>query len=462
MTKKTPGTDDARAEEGIDTQAEQRAESSTIEKTGQTKNITQKNGMPDDTPQLLFDYMRDVIYGTKNARLDIDRLNKDFRDVGEGLVYFVGLIHEVREFAGALSRGDLTAPQPGRDNELASPLKALHASLRHMTWQSQQVAKGDYKQRIDYMGEFSTAFNIMTEQLDARQRALELEIKISREKTRALEAASSLLSNVTSRISQIIIVFSEVGEEILYTNKSAQEEMAENPMLLEKLRSITPRSAAGAANECEVSTAVGGKDRYYSVQFYALQWERQNAHAFVVEDISAGRARVRELEKRANWDSLTQMHNRHFGMDALQIWLDEKREFILCFMDLDNLKYVDDTFGHMEGDQYIIKAANLIKGTHPNAVACRIGGDEFMLLLPNMTTKKATARLEGICTTFQKEDHQGPKPYICSISYGLVEVKPGDQYSVSALLSIADERMYECKRKNKKTRGTPPPVITVD
>lgn len=416
------------------------------------QNLNESQGIPEGTPQLLFDYMRDAIYSTETAHLEVEELGEAYRDVGMGLVYFVGLIREVREFAYALSRGDLTSPMPERDNELASPLKALHASLRHMTWQSQQVAKGDYKQRIDYMGEFSEAFNIMTEQLDARQRALELEIKMGREKTRALQAAGSLLSNVAGRISHIILVFDESAKTLLYSNKAAEEEMEKNPLLLDELRQLAMVSATHVTNECEICTVADEKQCYYSVQFYALQWQRQNAHAFVVEDVSAGHARVQELEKRANWDALTQMHNRHFGMDRLQSWLDEKKHFVLCFIDLDNLKYVNDTFGHMEGDKYIIQAATLIKTSHKNALACRIGGDEFMLMLPNTTSARASMLLDNISASFRKNDAQDENIYTTGISYGLVEVKPGENYSLSTLLSVADERMYECKRKNKKGR----------
>ena len=71
-----------------------------------------------------------------------------------------GYLADLRRFVGALTNGDLNAGirRPGA---LAGSLKGLHANLRHLTWQTQQVAAGDFSQHVDFMGEFSDAFNSM-------------------------------------------------------------------------------------------------------------------------------------------------------------------------------------------------------------------------------------------------------------------------------------------------------------
>jgi two-component system NtrC family sensor kinase len=71
-----------------------------------------------------------------------------------------GYLDDLRSFVGALTTGDLTATIR-RQGSLAGSLKGLHANLRHLTWQTQQVAEGDFSQRVDFMGEFSDAFNSM-------------------------------------------------------------------------------------------------------------------------------------------------------------------------------------------------------------------------------------------------------------------------------------------------------------
>ncbi len=69
------------------------------------------------------------------------------------------------EFTWSLSRGDLSVDLPRGGMQMTQSLKNLQANLRHLSWKTQQIAKGDFTQRIDFMGEFSTAFNSMVGQL---------------------------------------------------------------------------------------------------------------------------------------------------------------------------------------------------------------------------------------------------------------------------------------------------------
>jgi hypothetical protein len=85
---------------------------------------------------------------------------------------------EIHEFILPLSKGkleDVTVPPPR--NFLASPFKELHSHLQHLTWQAKQVAKGDYSQRVDFLGDFSEAFNFMITSLDDNEKALKGKIE---------------------------------------------------------------------------------------------------------------------------------------------------------------------------------------------------------------------------------------------------------------------------------------------
>jgi len=94
------------------------------------------------------------------------------------LLELIAYLAELRRFVSALSSGDMNATMrlPG---PLAGSLKGLHANLRHLTWQTQQVAAGDFSQRVDFLGEFSDAFNSMVAALaqardDLTERNLQL------------------------------------------------------------------------------------------------------------------------------------------------------------------------------------------------------------------------------------------------------------------------------------------------
>lgn len=85
---------------------------------------------------------------------------------------------ELYEYTVPLTRGILNVERPGKTNCLAGSMKELHSKLNHLTWQAQQIAKGHYEQRIDFMGEFSLAFNSMVVKLEERERRLKEEILI--------------------------------------------------------------------------------------------------------------------------------------------------------------------------------------------------------------------------------------------------------------------------------------------
>ena len=160
---------------------------------------------------MLFECMRGIIYNPQGSSLDIENLPEAFTDVGKGLLYLNEVLIETKRFAHELSVGNLncTVPRPG--NEMVAPLKSLHAALTHLTWQAKQVANGNYKQRVDFMGEFSTAFNNMTEQLEQQRQINEREkenlLKAVEDSTRARREAEYNL--------ELVRIINEAAEFLL-------------------------------------------------------------------------------------------------------------------------------------------------------------------------------------------------------------------------------------------------------
>jgi two-component system NtrC family sensor kinase len=90
-------------------------------------------------------------------------------EVREELAQLVAYLGEISHFTRSMADGDLSANLRLRGS-LAGALKGLHANLRHLTWQTQEIAAGDFTQKVDFLGEFSVAFNHMVEAL-AKARA---------------------------------------------------------------------------------------------------------------------------------------------------------------------------------------------------------------------------------------------------------------------------------------------------
>ena len=108
-------------------------------------------------------YLNAILHDPEQARLDMDRLSGSCRELGEALRDLQTLAQDLTYYSTQLSKGNLSIDFPRSGSSLYSGLKNLHANLKHLTWQAGQVSKGDYSQRVSFLGEFSEAFNTMTE-----------------------------------------------------------------------------------------------------------------------------------------------------------------------------------------------------------------------------------------------------------------------------------------------------------
>ena len=137
--------------------------------------------MEDRNCELLFDYLRSILYDVDVKPLDVDALDEPYQKLGKGLQYLDHAVRELKTYSAALSVGDLSRGYPSYNNPLCDNLKNIQANLNHLTWQAKQVAKGDYSQTVSYLGDFSQAFNTMTAQLREREEALKKQAQIERE-----------------------------------------------------------------------------------------------------------------------------------------------------------------------------------------------------------------------------------------------------------------------------------------
>lgn len=102
--------------------------------------------------------------------------NDEIKQLSQMMNDLIGQFGEITQSIVPLAKGNLDVQIP-KNNFLASPFKQLHSSLSHLTWQTQQIAKGDFFQRVDFMGDFSQAFNTMTNALQESQDQLLVEIE---------------------------------------------------------------------------------------------------------------------------------------------------------------------------------------------------------------------------------------------------------------------------------------------
>jgi diguanylate cyclase (GGDEF)-like protein len=125
----------------------------------------------------------------------------------------------------------------------------------------------------------------------------------------------------------------------------------------------------------------------------------------------------------------------------------------VLFVDLDDLKQVNDRFGHFAGSQCLVDTAEILRGVFREAdVLGRIGGDEFAVAgeFTESGMRRAAGRMEEAVARWNAKPGQ---PAAISLSFGTVTSQTGPHESLDALLKIADQAMYEQKRRKKGLAG---------
>jgi cytochrome c553 len=119
-----------------------------------------------------------LLRGSIPGPIDESGLTGSERELAVLLNRLFSFWQEVQTAILPLSRGELDGVKLlEAGNYLSSPFKELHSHLLHLTWQAKRVAAGDYSQRVDFMGEFSEAFNAMVAALDENRQALQSKIE---------------------------------------------------------------------------------------------------------------------------------------------------------------------------------------------------------------------------------------------------------------------------------------------
>jgi len=147
---------------------------------------------------------------------------------------------------------------------------------------------------------------------------------------------------------------------------------------------------------------------------------------------------------------LTKLFNRRFFYEKIN---EEKvrsvrlnYDVVLASIDINNFKFINDNYGHEEGDRLLISFANLLrKSIRINFDSIyRFGGDEFVILFVDCTLEKSYEILKKINFKFIEIRKE------VSISYGVIKIETEKETNIDAYLKKADELMYENKRKFKK------------
>lgn len=177
-------------------------------------------------------------------------------------------------------------------------------------------------------------------------------------------------------------------------------------------------------------------DSYLKEEYMCLQEEAMILHSRTVQ-----------LEKTAYIDTLTQIYTRKYALLNMESMLKNGESFAVAFIDLDNLKQINDQRGHLAGDEYLKNFSMRMKEhLRSNDIFVRYGGDEFLILMPDLTADTSNERLKDIQS---EASASPPKGWDIPFSFGLATAQSNQGKSAEDWIAIADSAMYEDKMQRK-------------
>jgi diguanylate cyclase (GGDEF)-like protein/PAS domain S-box-containing protein len=207
-----------------------------------------------------------------------------------------------------------------------------------------------------------------------------------------------------------------------------------------------------------------GEIRGYVYRIYdknnEIKWVEDNARInsekllddFIVEgfvtDITERKKHQEKINYMSLHDNLTGLYNRNYIEDMMKrIDIQRNLPISIIMADLNNLKLVNDSYGHTKGDELIVKAAEIIKNSfRKDDVVARWGGDEFVILLPETSLKKSEKLIERINKKKIGEDLD----ISISIAIGTAS-KTSINEDIFKVLNLAEDRMYINKLANRES-----------
>lgn len=242
----------------------------------------------------------------------------------------------------------------------------------------------------------------------------------------------------------------------------ADGELTSRPFL-EFVHADDRERTLAAVEELKAGRAVRAFRNRYLAKSGAYRWLDWNTQPSddgrlfcVARDVTEHIALEEQIRQASLIDVLTGLSNRRgfflLGEQVLRAATRHERSQLLCYLDIDGLKEINDRLGHDQGDQALADLGVVLKRVfrHSDIVA-RIGGDEFVTLAEGERTAEASLR-QRIGDELRRQNESGERAFFLAASLGIAYYEPRRPVSLSELLLEADRQMYERKRNSRSSR----------
>lgn len=346
---------------------------------------------------------------------------------------------------------------------LSRPILSMVASV-------QQFAEGDLSARFnekrnDELGYLARFINQALDSILQQQQELEHSRKeLIKQKIQAEITLHSIMDGViTTNAEGLIVYLNPVAERMLglEARRAVDLPLQDVIQLVHEDNGeqiVSPTVACLANRQVEVlenhAALVRGDGKIIPIEATTAPMRNDEGEVIgavmVFQDVSQQRRMSRQLSYQASHDMLTGLYNRRMFEEQVEAVLlnvlSEDRHHAMCYLDLDQFKIVNDTCGHIAGDELLRQLAELFKSCiREGDILARLGGDEFGLLLENCELKKAAEVAEKLRQSvknyrFVWQDHS----FEIGASIGVAGIH-ADNMDLAAILAAADMACYAAK-----------------
>jgi diguanylate cyclase (GGDEF)-like protein/PAS domain S-box-containing protein len=212
-----------------------------------------------------------------------------------------------------------------------------------------------------------------------------------------------------------------------------------------------PREPAGSHHELSVRATDGQFLTFdVAIQLHATE-DRPAEILGIARDITSRKLEEEALRSLTLVDELTGLYNRRgfqtLAERHLQLAIRKQRGVFLLFCDLDGLKRINDTYGHLEGDRALVDAAAILRHSFRSAdIIARFGGDEFTVFPLEAADESGTLLVKRLEDNIATHNATAGRVYRLTMSVGIARFEPDSAWSVQQLIAAADRHLYAIRR----------------